>query len=60
MCFVLLGYPEVTQRPVLLYTFALLVNVAALGTVWIEPRVRAAQAIVGLPHLHPPHQVDLP
>ncbi|MEZ0386950.1 MAG: DUF2339 domain-containing protein [Verrucomicrobium sp.] len=46
--FTLLGHPSTAQRPELLYTFVLLINVAALFIVWVEPRVRAAQAVVGL------------
>lgn len=48
VAFSFLDITEITLRPGLLYTFVLLVNIAALATVWIEPRVRATQAIVGL------------
>jgi uncharacterized membrane protein len=48
IAFSFFDHTEILQRPGLLYTLVLLVNVAVLATVWIEPRVRAAQAIVGL------------
>lgn len=46
--FVMLDYSTITERPVLLYTFVLLINAAALFAAWADPRVRLAPAAIGL------------
>lgn len=45
--FAMLDYGTVTERPLLLYGFVMLINGAALFTAWVDPRVRAAPGIVG-------------
>ncbi len=51
--FVFLGFGAITERPVLLYTFVLGINVIALRIVWHQSRVGIAQSIIGtLTFLH--------
>jgi uncharacterized membrane protein len=51
--FAFLGFGAITERPVLLYTFVLGINVIALRIVWHQSRVGIVQSIIGtLTFLH--------
>lgn len=45
--FVFLGFGAITERPLLLYTFVLGINVIALRVVWHQSRVAIAQGVIG-------------
>jgi len=51
--FVFLGFGAITERPLLLYTFVLGINIIALRVVWHQSRVAIAQGVIGaLTFLH--------
>lgn len=46
--FVFLGYGSITERPVLLYSFVLGINLVVMAVAWREPRVSLAPVLTGL------------
>ena len=44
--FIMLGAGTVAERPILLYTFVLLINATGLFITWSEPRVRLAPTLI--------------